>query len=236
MDSGLIHSILPIGYTLLSNVPIGVGTKGTVFLVQFDNVKYVLKYNNVLLRRLGRYNSKCRLTKTKNDFYKNDIALAQNMHDDFNNPMEARLEFTETNVPVVIKTYIHGPRLKDLLDSGIFFENDKYKNQLIKLLSDAADSKKIYLDFHPNNLIWNDMMWVVVDAKNGGSTTKISKAFRIMLNNFLDKLSVYDLHSNYTTKKNLYEFIGKGKYIPTYNNYTYRQTLLLKQDLKSIIS
>lgn len=211
---------LPNNYILANIDPIGRGKKGIVYKV-IDIVThkvYALKYPLAMIKKMDmiRTETTDKLNKYKNEM-EEEVIVSDMMMEHFGNPMETTIVYTSTGIPILQKTFIDGPTLKESIDDNqLFFNDSNIRQELIILFIKIAESKYVYQDLHPDNLIWNSKQWVIVDSHIPYQVGSKQEALQKIIKSHCSKLSVY----YNKTKKRIFQLFGNGIYIPEYNNNT----------------
>jgi serine/threonine protein kinase len=225
---------LPNNYILADIDPIGRGKKGVVYKA-IDIVThkvYALKYPIAMIKTIKKFQTDTpnKLNKYKNEM-EEEVIIGNMMIEHFDNPMDTEIVYTITGIPILQKTFIDGPTLKETIDDNqIFFTHQHIRQELIMLFLKIADSKYVYRDLHPDNLIWNGVKWVVVDSHFPFPVRSEKEALNNIVKSHCSKLSVY-----YTEiKRTIFGLFGNGLYIPRYPGDTIKVMRDYIQILKSL--
>lgn len=218
------------GFKFVTSKPIGIGQHGTVFLMISYGEYYAVKYSNSLLKKMKcGCSANMRKYETKKAVLE-DVAVSARMESDFSNPMKSQLAFTSKGYPVVIKSFINGRVLKYFIETNILYsgiEGIRMRQSLINLMLSMSRSYNFYKDLNSNNLIWNGMLWVVVDCKPPVQMQSKKMALCENTKDFINRLCANKGRFCYIKEKAIYNLFNKGIYIPEYTLETFENTKIM---------
>ena len=180
------------------------GAYGTVFLV-FDCRDHKLKVAKFLRDDLD-----ARLRDEALRVNQYEVKLASEWKRAVGNSLEM-----EKIGSTIIKTFIHGPSLHEILLSGSLFdpslEAKERKSRLIQLFHKMFIKKRLITDLNASNLIYKNNEWVIVDGDGIKEFDEMESMFEEIKSCFSFNVKYSHVHNHSLSQSKKHDFYNQSK-------------------------